>query len=226
MANNYVQVPPNSTGVKMQTFENTVGGNVVDAEAVTLVRSSDNTEIGTSGQPLRVDPTGTTSQPTNLHGNAGAILDGATGASVPANAIQVGDRAATALPTAVANAQLVAPMTDKYGRQVVVLGTIRDLVGFASVQTTDTGAHNLLASGGADIFTDLISLAITNETATATVVSLSDGTVTYKFALAANGGIVNQWNATLPATSAATAWTVTSSATVTLNFVVTYCKNK
>jgi hypothetical protein len=40
LANNYVQAPPNSTGVKLQTFENTVGGNVVDAEAVTLVNSS------------------------------------------------------------------------------------------------------------------------------------------------------------------------------------------
>lgn len=159
-------------------------------------------------------------------GNAGAAFDAATGATVPANALQAGDRAATALPTAVADGQLVAPMTDKYGRQVVVLGTVRDLVGCASVQTTDQSSHNLLASGGTGVFTDLISLAITNETATATVVSLSDGTITYKFAIAANGGIVNQWNATLPASSSATAWTVTSSATVTLDFVVTYAKNK
>lgn len=63
MANNFVQVPPNSTGLKMQTFENTVGLNTVESEAVTLVRASDNTEVGTSGQPLRTDPTGTTVQP-------------------------------------------------------------------------------------------------------------------------------------------------------------------
>jgi hypothetical protein len=63
MANQFIQVPPQSTGLKVQTFENTVGGNVVESEAVTLVRSSDNTEVGTSGQPLRVDPAGTTTQP-------------------------------------------------------------------------------------------------------------------------------------------------------------------
>jgi hypothetical protein len=63
MANQFVQVPPNSTGLKMQTFENVVGANTVESEAVTLVRSSDNTEVGTTAQPLRVDPTGTTTQP-------------------------------------------------------------------------------------------------------------------------------------------------------------------
>jgi hypothetical protein len=63
MSNAFIQVPPQSTGLKVQTFENTVGANVVESEAVTLVRSSDNTEVGTSGQPLRVDPTGTTTQP-------------------------------------------------------------------------------------------------------------------------------------------------------------------
>lgn len=63
MANNFVKVQPSATGTNLQTFENTVGGNVVDAEAVTLVRSSDNTEVGTAGQPVRVDPTGTTVQP-------------------------------------------------------------------------------------------------------------------------------------------------------------------
>jgi hypothetical protein len=66
MANQFIQVAPDSTGKKMQTFENTVGGNVVEAEAVTLVRSVDNTEVGVSAQPLRVDPTGTTVQPVSL----------------------------------------------------------------------------------------------------------------------------------------------------------------
>jgi hypothetical protein len=37
MANGFVQVPPDSSGKKMQTFENTVGGNLVEAEAITIV---------------------------------------------------------------------------------------------------------------------------------------------------------------------------------------------
>jgi hypothetical protein len=63
VSNNSVKVQPSATGTNMQTFENTVSAVVVDSEAVTLVRSSDNTEVGVSAQPLRIDPVGTTAQP-------------------------------------------------------------------------------------------------------------------------------------------------------------------
>ena len=95
----------------------------------------------------------------------------------------------------------------------------------ASVQTTDTGAHNLIAAGATGVTNDIVSLAITNETAASTVVSLSDGTKTYKFAIASGGGIMYNPVTPLPATSAATAWTVTSSAGVTLDFVCVYLQN-
>ena len=148
------------------------------------------------------------------------------GTGVPGSILITGGLAATSLPAATTNADVVVPMTDKFGRQVVVNNTVRDLLVPVSVQTTDTGAHNLTASLGTGIYADLISLTITNETATATVVSLSDGTITYKIALAANGGICNPFPSTLPASSTATAWTVTSSATVTLDFIAVFCKNK
>ena len=68
MANNSVKVQPSATGTNLQTFENTVSAVVVDAEAVVLVRSSDNTEIGTAAQPVRIDPVGTTVQPVSQSG--------------------------------------------------------------------------------------------------------------------------------------------------------------
>jgi hypothetical protein len=40
MADGYVQVAPDSSGKKLQTFENTIGGNVVEAEAVALVNTA------------------------------------------------------------------------------------------------------------------------------------------------------------------------------------------
>ncbi len=40
MADAYVQVAPDSTGKKIQTFENTVSGNIVEAQAVVLVDSA------------------------------------------------------------------------------------------------------------------------------------------------------------------------------------------
>jgi hypothetical protein len=159
-------------------------------------------------------------------GNAGAAFDAATAATAPANAIQQGVLGKTALPTAVSDGQLVAPMSDKYGRQVVALNTVRDLIGHQSVQTTDTSAHDLVTAGATGIFNDLIFLSITNETATATVVSLSDGTTTYKFAIPSSGGGPINFGGILTAASTATAWTVTSSATVTLDFVAIFAKNK
>lgn len=66
--NGVIVVPPDSTGKNLQTFSNTVSAQTVHAEAVVLVRTSDNTEIGTSGQPVRIDPTGTTAQPVTQSG--------------------------------------------------------------------------------------------------------------------------------------------------------------
>lgn len=51
MANGIVQVPPDSTGKKLQTFENTIGGNLVEAEAVALVDTTGASILGTAGTP-------------------------------------------------------------------------------------------------------------------------------------------------------------------------------
>lgn len=51
MSNGYIQVPPDSTGKKVQTFENTIGGNVVEAEAVALVDTAGQSILGTAGSP-------------------------------------------------------------------------------------------------------------------------------------------------------------------------------
>jgi len=117
MANAFVQVAPDSTGKKMQTFENLVSGNTVEAEAVTLVRSSDNTEVGSSGQPLRVDPTGTTVQPVSgtVTGNQGTpnslankwpvqVTDGT-------NTMPTGDASARTIHTTVDNASIAVTGT-------------------------------------------------------------------------------------------------------------------
>lgn len=196
---------------------------LVTADAITIAAAQ---TLATVTTVTTVATLTTVTNAVKVTGNAGGAFDAATAASVPANAIQSGYRAATAYPTDVTDGQLVGGMADDAGRQVTILNTVRDLVGTASVQTTDQSSHTLIASGGANVFTDIISLIITNETATATVVSLSDGTVTYKFAIAASGGAVIPLPTPLPATSTATAWTVTSSATVTLDFVAVYAKNK
>jgi hypothetical protein len=220
------------------------------------VEVTDGTNIlGTSAHPVRVDPTGVTVQPVSLSanqsvnvaqiagsststaatgvqkvgvvGNAGAIFDGATAATVPANALQTGLRAATTYPTAVTDGQMVGGMSDKAGRQVAVLNAPRDLVGTAVVSNNSTASGvSFIGSGGAGVFTDIVTLVLTNRSATASVVSLTDGTATYTFAIAANGGMCCNFPTPLPATSSATAWTIGNSATVAFDYVAVYIKNK
>src|ERR1700746_710231 len=42
MAEAYVQLPPDSTGKKVRSFENTISGNVVESQALTLVDAAGN----------------------------------------------------------------------------------------------------------------------------------------------------------------------------------------
>jgi hypothetical protein len=160
-----------------------------------------------------------------VKGNTGAALDAITGTTAPAAALQAGLVAATAFPTGVTNGQLVGAMGDKAGRTVIVSNAPRDLIGTASVQSTSAVLATLVAAGAAGVFNDLISLTLSNE-GTATVVSLSDGTTTYKFALGAGAVLAVVFPSTLPATSSATVWQVSNSAAQNVDCVVTYAKNK
>lgn len=159
-------------------------------------------------------------------GNAGAIFDAATAASVPANAVYKGVRGTTAFPTAVTDGQMVGAMADKAGRQVVVPNAVRDLVGTQQLNSSSSSLVSFIAAGATGVFNDIITFVATNESSTATIVSLSDGTLTYKFALAANGGIVINYNTPIPAASSATAWQVLNSAAVAVDFHAVYAKNK
>lgn len=165
--------------------------------------------VGASAtNPVRTDPTGTTVQPVS-------------------GTVAVDDLAATALPVAVSGGAAVQPMADKFGRNVAVLNTPRDLVGTAIVSNNSTASGvSFIGAGAAGVFNDIITFIATNRAATATVVSLTDGTAVYTFALAANGGIVINFPTPLPATSSATAWTIGNSATVACDYVAVYAKNK
>ena len=96
-------------------------------------------------------------------------------------------------------------------------------VGTASLNSSSSSPVTLIAAGATGIYNNIASLVITNESSTATVVSLADGGGnTYKFAIAANGGISYNPNIPLPQGTAAQAWSVSNSAAVTLDFVAIY----
>lgn len=190
-----------------------------NALATHSVVTGKTTAGGSAYVDVKVNPSGT------LATQDGA--DGTTGAAVPTLAIQEGARAATTYPTAVTDGQLVGTMADKAGRLVTVGAAPRDLIGTAVLSNNSAASGaSLIGAGAAGVFNDIILFIVTNRSSTATVVTLTDGTVSYTFAIAANGGIVIPCPTPIPATSSATAWTVGNSATVACDYTAVYAKNK
>jgi hypothetical protein len=164
-----------------------------------------------------------------VSGNAGASFDAPTTGTAPANVVYQGLRAATTYPTAATDGQIVASMADKAGRNVMVANAPRDLIGTAALHSASSSAVSFISAGSSGVFNDIISLIITNESSTATIVTLSDngsGGNTYLFAIAANGGIVINFPTPLPQGTSAVAWDVLNSAAVALDYIAVYAKNK
>jgi|SRR6267154_812227 len=187
------------------------------------------TAVASSGGVLKVGIAG---------GAAGAAIDGAIAAVPPANALQIGIKAATANPANATAGNAVAIMGDKAGRQVVTIGNVRELIGLQTSAIANSAAETtILAAGGAGVFNDIshIDISMTNAgTPAACTVTIKDataGTTRAIYFLAATAATVADLisiDYAIPmAQSAANAnWTATcSSATVTLNFNLVYVKN-
>lgn len=102
---------------------------------------------------------------------------GATAASVPANAVLSGGRAATATPTAVTDGQMVAAQYDKVGRQAVAVNSVRALAGDQMTSLSNTTAETtVVTAGGANVFLDLTEVICANTGASATEISFRDAT--------------------------------------------------
>ncbi len=133
----------------------------------------------------------------------------------------------TANPSAVSNGAQQNVMLDKMGRVIVVSGHVRDMVGTqATTLTSTTTATTVVTAAGTSVFADITSLIISNGSATATAVTLSDGSVSYSYNLPAGGGLVSNFDPPLKATTSNVAWTLqcgTSVASVYCNIV--YVKN-
>lgn len=158
---------------------------------------------------------------------------GATAATVPAGATYKGARGTTALPTAVTDGQMVGAMADKFGRQVAVLGTVRDLR--ASQTTTisaSTAETTIVTAGAAGIFNDLVMLIVSNTSAaTNTRIDFRDATAgSVIFSLQAPGNQTVGFSVpgtSIPQTAAANNWTATcATSTTDIRIWAVYEKNK
>lgn len=164
-------------------------------------------------------------------GNIGAVFDAATAASVPANGLYSGVRGTTALPTAVSDGQLVGAMADKYGRQVVINGAIRDLKSSQTTTISASTSETTIVTAAAAIFNDIYLLVISNTSATALRIDFRDttaGTILFSVEMPASdtrGFSVP--GESLPQTSVNTNWTAQCSASVTDVRIAAYFeKNK
>jgi len=113
---------------------------------------------------------------TNL--KAQVIAGDATGSAVPANAYYKAGLAKTSLPSAASDGNLTGAMVDKFGRQVVIPQTIRDLASDQSTTITSSTSATTIVTAVSATYLDLVSLTFTNSSATGTVVQLynDDGT--------------------------------------------------
>lgn len=146
------------------------------------------------------------------------------------NPIKVGGKAKTTQPTAVTDAQRTDATYDKMGRQVVVLGHIRDLISLQQTTIASSSAETTIITAVASEFHDIASLVITNASATAVTVTIKDataGTTRYIIDLAANGGAVICPAIPIPQLAAVNNnWTATlSNATTTVHITAQFVKN-
>lgn len=157
---------------------------------------------------------------------------GATGSAVPSGGTYAGLRAATALPTAASDGNLVGAMADKFGR-AIVLGALRTLKGSQKTTiTSSTAETTIVTAGGANVFLDLYGLILANSSATATKVDIRDvtaGTIIATLYVPAGEtrGFMLGVDSGYSQTSANTAWTAQCGTSVaSIEVTALYVSNK
>jgi hypothetical protein len=154
------------------------------AQGTTTDASTANTVIGRLKKLLSVLPaalgsaTSANSLPVVIASDQAAVAvagNVASGAAESGNPIGTGGRAATALPTAVTNAQRVMTMLNKHGKQVVV-GRLRENLVTQQTTITSSTAETTIVTADATYKLDLYGLIVTNSSATGTKVTIKDAT--------------------------------------------------
>jgi hypothetical protein len=156
----------------------------------------------------------------------------ATGSAVPANAFYEGGIAKTALPAAATDGNLTGAMVDKFGRQVCLIGSIRDLTGTQTTTLSASTAETTIVTQAASIFNDLVMLIVSNTSAaTNTRIDFRDTTAgTVLFSLFSVGGAAPVGFALpvpIPQTTVNTNWTAQcATSTTDIRIYAVFVKNK
>jgi hypothetical protein len=238
-------------------FRTILGSTIVGSGSVTIVQQASalsTTNWVTIGQPvaayLQATVTGTVSvnalpAGTNViggvevTGHGGATLDGTVAAgAAPTNGIATLAQYNSSAP-APTTTQTQAIQADAYGN-LFVNNVRRSQVKAVTGSIASTTAATLLAAQAAGVFADLANLVLTISAVASTeaiiTCNISDGTTTYEFGMATGPTTVNgatlspvtiSFDPPIPATNAATAWTIAlSAAAVTVRYVATFILQK
>lgn len=156
----------------------------------------------------------------------GDVASGTANSGMP---LQMGGRAATTNPTAVADGQRVSAMLDKVGRQVVVQGHTRDLVGVQTTTITASTAETTIVTAVASTFLDLTHISLSCSSVTGTAVAIKDstaGTTRLNVFIPAGMSVVIPFNPPLPQAAVNGNWTATCGTSTTSVYInATYVKN-
>jgi hypothetical protein len=138
--------------------------------------------------------------------------------------------AKTALPTAVADGQVVNDMGDKYGRAVTINQAPRDLIGTQTTTIAASTAETTIVTAAASIFADLVLLTVSNTSATDTRVDFRDDTAgSVIFSLFVKAGAVVGFAPPVPVPQTAVNknWTATCITSLTdLRIFAQWVKNR
>ena len=211
--------------VALQLIDNIVSGSGANISQVGGVAPSLNTGVrdaGTRRVTLATDDVLATV--TTLTGSAIAHDAADSG-----NPHKIGLHARTSWPSAVANADRVNAIGDKYGRMIVT-NNPRDLRSRQVTTISNTDETTIVTAGAAGVFCDVFKLVITNTSGTACNVTIKDataGTTVETFAVAAGStsGFCLPSSDAMKQTTAANAWTATCSASVSSILITAHYVN-
>lgn len=130
------------------------------------------------------------------------------------NPVKVGFKARTTNPTAVSDGDRADATSDKIGRQVVVIGQVRDLRASQRAVMTDT-TETTIVTAAASVFHDLRGLILANGSTTDVEVDIRDdtgGTVIMTFAVKAGTTGGAMFVQSTPQTATNKNWTAKCSA--------------
>lgn len=148
------------------------------------------------------------------------------------NPVKFGGYAITALPAAVSNADRVNVVADKFGRQITLPVTVRDLVGTQTTTISASTTETTIVTAAANTFNDLVMLIVSNTSAsTNTRVDFRDDTGgSVLFSLQVNGGqppVGFALPVPIPQTAVNKNWTAQCSASTTdIRIYAVFAKNK